>query len=970
MAESLGQLQNGYEVFLEKQLADLQTRLVAMHRAELRRIQGVSIADEETSKLGSPRGSTLGSPRGSALGSPRGSTALGSPGTSSLNLDGSNQGSPTSKIRPAKFQKGRPEGIQIVKKQVNPAAVKTVQETLTHSEEMATTSQDSLKSPRESEMQLRAKIKKALTDGSLGGFSDCSSNSSDHEHDLPPLMHNLSKVSERSLEVGDSSPLGDVISTSPASSPKRFSNPTGSASSSCGPSGLVLAESEKSTSRQVPDQPSWSIVPVEFKGVETSGLGPASQAGTSRRTSNASVSSWLQGSKLLGARRPSMSMMGATPLPDAGGSRRASNASMTSMMGATPLPHAGGSRRTSNASMLSKGSEVQFQSANTESPSSPKLDGSRRASNASMQSSRVRLHSAGPAAASSKPKQNFDRRKSLFGMPSARRPSSMSLLGNQSKAARALQSLGETKEEEEDDSDDSDTNSVSIIRPGALPGSVLEKAAKLREFSSADAASDASSQDSDFELLDTWKEGIAHRTRSHLSKCGKSVISLANVSASSDPAVTKLSCLQHCIVIPNSRTRLGWDLVGGIFSCYDLITVPLELAGFGMDSSWGLRALSWVGRWYWTLDIMVAGLTSFEREDGSMEMRLNVILQRYMRHELILDLALVAVTWAGLVSSASELRLFGMLRLLRLMRLHAFYQMVQNRISSERILLFGSLMQNLLGVAALIHVLACCWMILGHADGGWVASFEERGFVAIMTSSMTRLHFLTGQQNAHQRVLRHFLHVKQISPQLSARIQRNAKLALTVQQKNVPESDIELLGMISEPLLVELHHEMYTQTLMKHPLFEALGRNQVASMRKLCHTAVSSLAVARDQVIFSHGEQPASPSMIFLSHGTMRYSTNDRTWTSVEDGAWFAEHVLFTDWIFHGTLIAQSECQLTLVSAAGFQEQMRDEHFGADGGPDVHNYAREFMKKLHETEDEQRTDLGCLAECLECMPST
>jgi hypothetical protein len=247
------------------------------------------------------------------------------------------------------------------------------------------------------------------------------------------------------------------------------------------------------------------------------------------------------------------------------------------------------------------------------------------------------------------------------------------------------------------------------------------------------------------------------------------------------------------------------------------------------------------------------------------------------------------------------------------------------------------------------------------------AFFVATCFVANLTSSLTRLDSLTRHQSNHQRVLRNFLREKKVSPGLSARIQHNAKLALQVQQKNILEAEVELLGLISEPLRIEVHSEMYIQTLVKHPFFDVLNRNQAQVFRKLCHRAVSSMAIAQNQTIFSRGEQPTVPSMLFLTQGTMSYSINGVTWEHVERDTWIAEHVLWTSWIFHGTLVAKTECQVTMVHAERFQELMLEQPLDVAEGVDARDYAKEFMKKLRDTEEEERTDIGCLTNCLELV---
>jgi len=49
---------------------------------------------------------------------------------------------------------------------------------------------------------------------------------------------------------------------------------------------------------------------------------------------------------------------------------------------------------------------------------------------------------------------------------------------------------------------------------------------------------------------------------------------------------------------------------------------------------------------------------------------------------------------------------------------------------------------------------------------------------------------------------------------------------LEEQKRSTPESDIELLALISQPLRVELHYEIYSRTLTAHPLFRRIDEDQ------------------------------------------------------------------------------------------------------------------------------------------------
>merc|ERR1712150_228697 len=104
--------------------------------------------------------------------------------------------------------------------------------------------------------------------------------------------------------------------------------------------------------------------------------------------------------------------------------------------------------------------------------------------------------------------------------------------------------------------------------------------------------------------------------------------------------------------------------------------------------------------------------------------------------------------------------------------------------------------------------------------------------------------------------LQRFMRQNNISDKLSLRVQRNASHAITEQQRLMPEHDVELLRMVSDPLRVELHFEMYMPVLELHPFFREYVKRCPQVMRKVCHTSMSSLLVSAGDVIFNCGEKP------------------------------------------------------------------------------------------------------------------
>eukprot|EP00930_Biecheleria_cincta_P070435 TRINITY_DN58072_c0_g1_i1.p1 TRINITY_DN58072_c0_g1~~TRINITY_DN58072_c0_g1_i1.p1 ORF type:complete len:958 (-),score=147.18 TRINITY_DN58072_c0_g1_i1:93-2789(-) len=512
---------------------------------------------------------------------------------------------------------------------------------------------------------------------------------------------------------------------------------------------------------------------------------------------------------------------------------------------------------------------------------------------------------------------------------------------------------------------------------------------------------------SEFNLLPIWRNRLNQRLRVLKEIRGENASVLGSESES-------MKHHQRFIILPGSMWRMTWDVTAACFVVVDVVSVPLDLVSIQLDASW-LSADALLAAIFWTMDMPMNMLTCHETEDGSMETRLMALINRYAKTDGPLELGLVIITWLGVYIKQPQLRMLKLLRLLRLLRVQGLVNMVANRLHSERTALLMNIIVNILCIMCEVHILACMWVGLGQQTGGWVAqlrasigaisdfgntdldlyiysyhwalcqfygngehiviTFSERlfavlslllawftatAFVASLTSSMTRLYILTGQQGAHTRVLRNYLREQKISVRLSSRVMQNAKRAIGDQQKNIPEIDVELLKLVSDPLRVELHFEMNAPILSHHPLFFEMSLSMASTLRKLCHSGVSTSLVSQADVIFSRGEVPSvPPKMVFVSRGILRYSTNNEGFETVGEGQWVSEHVLWTNWIYHGVLIAETACRLILVDASVFQDLVNEiQHCAVNFGA----YANEFLTEINKQESIHRTDVGNATE--------
>jgi len=376
----------------------------------------------------------------------------------------------------------------------------------------------------------------------------------------------------------------------------------------------------------------------------------------------------------------------------------------------------------------------------------------------------------------------------------------------------------------------------------------------------------------------------------------------------------------------------------------------------------------------------------------------------------------VTTSWLDFVSESTFVKMLKLLRLLRLLKLRRLIQLLTNKIQSESMVLLIRILQSMLFMTALIHLVACGWLYIGlqgisDDNDSWVAvrqvvdnsahqyaisfhwavgqfyggseidagNLRERNFSCLsllggffmatyftsdVTSSMTRLHILTGQQNLHLRTLRKFLVNNDISATLSSRVQVNAIQALTHQQTNVPEADVELLKIVSEPLRVEIHFEMKFAHVCAHPLFQIIMEDDQMLIRKLCHIAIRFVSVSEGDILFSRGEVPTVSRMLFLKSGSLRYTHDGDNTEFLEPGMWVSEHVLWTSWVYHGLLSASGACTLVVLDSTEFRLLSADANLPR---MNLTKYAEHFVKHINQTDPIDRSDIVSLQHISEIM---
>lgn len=471
------------------------------------------------------------------------------------------------------------------------------------------------------------------------------------------------------------------------------------------------------------------------------------------------------------------------------------------------------------------------------------------------------------------------------------------------------------------------------------------------------------------------------------------------------------------MIHPHSAGRICWDLGSLCMVVYDMVMIPMSF--FDLGDTVFIEAMNWTTRIFWTFDMPMSMVTGVVRPNGTITFDMRFILKRYVKTWFLLDLFIVASDWVEFVMSAGGgsgigkiariFRVVRCFRLLRLVKMQAVLKDITERIQSDNLMFALKVFKLAALILAIAHVIACIWWGIGkRSDTGtwaedWLKNYpavedrylvsmhwtlsqfsggmdeikirgvEERFFVVVfwviafmcaaivgssLTSSMVQAHIIGGSQARQLATLRKFLNQNSISKNLSLRVQRSAKHAIS---GDLSPDAVDLLGVVSEQLKLEMHFEMYSELFRCHPFFEQCNVicNQV--MRRLCHLGTTTLMLDSGDIVFSKGEAPAEPKMLFVFKGTLEYTPPSGGMVLLSEKQWIAEAVLWLQWTHRGTLKAISDIKVARLDARKFQDIMErfKEVFPIGFSPKVyaHDFAATFNKlPLDQVHDLTATD--------------
>lgn len=480
------------------------------------------------------------------------------------------------------------------------------------------------------------------------------------------------------------------------------------------------------------------------------------------------------------------------------------------------------------------------------------------------------------------------------------------------------------------------------------------------------------------------------------------------------------------VIQPNAPQRLLWDLAGLLFLMHDLIWIPLLMCGAPEgDASdiiqWVLRIY-----WTFDIPgSFMTGFVDQDGEAVMDSQKVAARYCRgWLFFDMILVLSdwieMVLVEAQGLLRSARfgklmrTMRVIRMIRLARLAKLPGILSKFLEHIFAESTVMVMSITQITAVFLGFCHIVACIWFKLAadHEDSdNWLEvnnlgititgesyavsmhwavtcfignmevyaqNTDERvfsivvlimsflasaSFVSAITTSITRLQIINGNEQTQFSTLRIFLRSQAVSAKLALRITKSAKWAVKAQKHNVNEKDVDLLCIVSNPLKVEMHYDIHSRHLRVHALLRLYCSLNPPAMRRICHDGISTLTITSTEIVFRRGARSDPGSMLFVTHGALAYTTDDREdKMRVETGQYAVEQAIWlANWVHRGKMIGGStESTLMRLHAEKFQEIMCEEFEPSDVDHPAW-YAVWFLGQMCDLEPHLVNDLdfGC-----------
>lgn len=339
-----------------------------------------------------------------------------------------------------------------------------------------------------------------------------------------------------------------------------------------------------------------------------------------------------------------------------------------------------------------------------------------------------------------------------------------------------------------------------------------------------------------------------------------------------------------------------------------------------------------------------------------------------------------------LVRGGKVMKAFRVLRVLRLLRMRKLRDVLQTFdefVNSQYFTIITSMVVNVIAILMISHFLGCTWYMIGMVDiegyQTWVKAYKvldydwefqyltalhwsitqftpgsmsvqpqnipERAFaiavlvvgmiifssiVSSITAATNGLKSMNSRYTRQVWLLRRMCREQGIRKDLLSRIMRYSETFVKPKMNKVEVHEIDLISMLPRTLRMEVMLDLYAKHLLGHALFMKMHENRLC-LASLCAACLTEVVLDVRVTLFCPGEQ--ARSMYFIVDGVLTYNVwrghplrpaeSDHLETrEMGQGEWFSEAVLWTPWIYQGTMSAHTAAQLIAVDGEHLRRTM------------------------------------------------
>ncbi|CAE7759626.1 KCNH2, partial [Symbiodinium sp. CCMP2456] len=243
-----------------------------------------------------------------------------------------------------------------------------------------------------------------------------------------------------------------------------------------------------------------------------------------------------------------------------------------------------------------------------------------------------------------------------------------------------------------------------------------------------------------------------------------------------------------------------------------------------------------------------------------------------------------------------------------------------------------------------------------------VVIFAMVGFSSLVggiTSILTQLRGLSQEKAKELWKLRRYMRLKHVKADLNVRIQRYVEHAWNERQMNLSIGSVKFVELLSEPLRDELLCAVDMPTMVVHPLFSFLQKEQEVTLRRLVTHAIQHKFLARGDIHFYSAE--VATHAYFTVSGNQTYTQHPpRVAVAVaveidRNQQWVGEQVLWAnDWVHLGSFQAVSESDMMALDPAEVAKALSSNPPAWNA---VAGYAQEFTMWLNSQHTNELSDV-------------